>query len=347
MTFRKAVEVLAVIIILALIVFAVFRILNPEDSGSGIQRFSKTELLMDTVFEIAVFTEDEAEGNRLLREAFSEVRMLEKTLSRFISGSEVDNINQAAGENPVEISSDSLQVIKEGIYLGEVSQGSFDITIAPLMDLWGFSTGEQRVPTPEEIEETLLLIDYTEVDINEQRNTVYLPREGMSLDLGGIAKGYIVDRIIQYLESQDVETAFVNAGGDIRVIGNRPDGTPWRIGIRSPRNREGQDLIAVIPISDQAVVTSGDYERFFTSDGIRYHHILDPSHGYPAAEAISVSIVARECMAADGLSTAIFVLGPQKGIELLESLPGIEGIIIDTEEKVHVSSGLQDIVEIR
>ena len=343
MTFKKAVEVLAVVIILGIIIFAIINIVNQE----SIQKYSKTELLLDTVFDITVFTEDEAEGNRLLREAFNEVRALEKTFSRFVSGSEVDKINQNAGEGSVEVSSDMLKVVRSGIYFGEITEGSFDITIAPLMELWGFGTGEQRVPSQEEIEEILPLVDYRQIQLDEQRFTVYLPQEEMSLDLGGIAKGYIVDRIVQYLESQNVELATVNAGGDIRVIGTREDGTPWRIGIRNPRNSNGQDITAVIPIVDQAVVTSGDYERFFTSDGKRYHHILDPHNGFPAAEVISATIVAEECITADALSTAVFVLGPQKGMELVESLSGVEGLIIDSQEKLHVSSGLQDIIEIR
>lgn len=343
MTFKKAVEVLAVVIILGIIIFAIINIVNQE----SIQKYSKTELLLDTVFDIAVFTEDEAEGNRLLREAFNEVRALEKTFSRFVSGSEVDKINQKAGEGSVEVSSDMLKVVRSGIYFGEITEGSFDITIAPLMELWGFGTGEQRVPSQEEIEEILPLVDYREIQLDEQRFTVYLPQEEMSLDLGGIAKGYIVDSIVQYLESQNVELATVNAGGDIRVIGTREDGTPWRIGIRNPRNNNGQDIIAVIPIVDQAVVTSGDYERYFTIDGKSYHHILDPHNGFPAAEVISVTIVAEECITADALSTAVFVLGPQKGMELVESLSGVEGLIIDNQERLHVSSGLQDIIEIR
>ena len=343
MTFKKAAELLAVVIILGIIIFTILNIVNQE----SIQKYSKTELLLDTVFDITVFTEDEAEGNRLLREAFNEVRALEKTFSRFVSGSEVDEINQNAGEGSVEVRSDMLKVIKSGIYFGEITEGSFDITIAPLMELWGFGTGKQRVPSQEEIEEILPLVDYREIQLDEQRFTVYLPQEEMSLDLGGIAKGYIVDRIVQYLESQNVELATVNAGGDIRVIGTREDGTPWRIGIRNPRNSNEQDITAVIPIVDQAVVTSGDYERFFTSDGKRYHHILDPHNGFPAAKVISVTIVAEECITADALSTAVFVLGPQKGMELVESLSGVEGLIIDNQEKLHVSSGLQDIIEIR
>ncbi|UNC90914.1 FAD:protein FMN transferase [Candidatus Contubernalis alkaliaceticus] len=343
MRLRKAVEVLAVIIILAIIAFSIFKIYNQE----SIQRYSKTELLLDTVFEVAVFTEDEAEGNRLLRESFNEVRALEKVLSRFVSDSDVDIINNHAGVEPVEVSSDTLEVIKKGLYFGELSDGGFDVTIAPLMDLWGFGTGEQSVPSLEEIEQTLPFIDFRKIQVDERRNTVYLADEQMALDLGGIAKGYIVDRIVQFLQSQGVQTAFVNAGGDIRVIGSRIDSTPWRIGIRHPRERDSQEIIAVIPVVNQAVVTSGDYERYFTSDGDKYHHILDPHDGFPASGVISVTIVAPDCITADGLSTAVFILGPQKGLELLERLPEVEGVIIDNQDKLYVSSGLEDIIEIR
>lgn len=343
MKFRKVVEVLAVVLILGIIAFSIFKMFEQE----SIQRYSKTELLLDTVFEVAVFAEDEVEGNRLLRESFNEVRALEKVLSRFVSGSDVDKINNHAGIEPVEVSRDTFKVIKKGMYFGELSDGGFDVTIAPLMELWGFGTGQQRVPSLEEIEKTLPLIDFREIKIDEQRYTVYLPDDQMALDLGGVAKGYIVDRIVQYLQSQNVENAFVNAGGDIRVIGSRIDDTPWRIGIRHPRDRDDQEIIAVIPIVAKAVVTSGDYERFFTSGGERYHHILDPHDGFPASGVISVSIVAQDCITADGLSTAVFILGPQKGLELLESLPQVEGVIIDSQDKLYVSSGLKDIIEIR
>lgn len=338
---KKVAEIGGAIIILIIIGYAIYNVAGQQN----LQRFSKTELLLDTVFEVAVFVEDQAEGNRLLRESFSEVRTLERSLSRFIRNSDVDRVNREAGRAPVEVDPATYYVIERSLYFSELSGGKFDITIAPLLELWGFGTGEEKVPSTEEIQGLLGSVDYQKIVLDREGQAVFLPGEDMSIDLGGIAKGYIVDRIVQYLESQGVSRAFVNAGGDIRTLGVRPDGNPWRIGIRDPQQRD--NIVAVVPVSDTAIVTSGDYERFIQVDGVRYHHILDPGTGMPAGEVASVSIVAPDCLTADVLSTAVFVLGPREGLELLENIPDAEGVIIDNLKKIHVTSGLEDIIEIR
>lgn len=337
---KKVAEILGVVIILGIIGLAIFNLIHQDN----LKKYSKTELLMDTVFEIAVYTEDSAEGNRLLRDAFNKVRDLERLLSRYVKNSDVDRINQKAGSEEVQVSFKTLHLIERSLYFSEISEGHFDITIAPLLSLWGFGTGEERVPSEEEINEVLPQVNYQKIVLDDEENTVFLPEENMAVDLGGMAKGFIVDQIVEYLLEQGVEKAFVNAGGDIRVIGDRPDENPWRIAIRHPRQRDQHT--AVLPVSNQAIVTSGDYERFITVDGERYHHILNPYTGMPADQAISVTIIAPDCMTADALSTAVFILGPKKGMVLLESLPDIEGVIIDTAEKLHVTSGIKDQIEI-
>ncbi len=341
MSKKKAVEIIGAIIILGIIGFAVVNLINQDN----LQRYSKTELLLDTVFEIAVYTEDSADGNRLLREAFNEVRELEKIMSRFVRNSDIDKINQEAGSEDVQVDPRTLYVMEQSLHFSEISEGHFDVTIAPLLSLWGFGTGEERVPAEEEISEVMPLIDYRKIVLNTEENTVFLPEENMAVDVGGLAKGYIVDQIVEYLLEQGVEKAFVNAGGDIRVIGDRPDENPWRIAIRHPRQRDQH--LAVVPVSNLAIVTSGDYERFITVDGERYHHILDPYTGMPAEKVMSVTIIPPDCMTADALSTAVFIIGPGRGIDLLESLPDIEGVIIATAEELHVTSGLKDTIEIR
>ena len=340
---RKVIfEIFIAIIILSIIGVAVYNYIDRDN----LERYSRTELILDTIFEVTIFVDEEIEGDPLVREAFDKVRALEKVMSRFVANSDVDKINQQAGMEPVEVDPRTFYVIEKSLYFSEVSQGKFDVTIAPLLSLWGFGTGEEREPpADEEIEEALSLVDYQEIELDEESMTVFLPREGMALDLGGIAKGYIVDEIADFLEGEGVEHGTVNAGGDIRALGTRIDGNPWRIGITHPRDRE--NVIAVIPVSQEAIVTSGDYERFFTQEGERYHHILDPDTGQPAGEVMSVTIVAPDCITADSLSTAVFVLGVEEGIALLENMSQVEGMIVDLQEEIHVTRGLKDLIEIR
>lgn len=340
---RKVIfEIFIAIIILSIIGVAVYNYIDRDN----LERYSRTELILDTIFEVTIFVDEEIEGDPLVREAFDKVRALEKVMSRFVANSDVDKINQQAGMEPVEVDPRTFYVIEKSLYFSEVSQGKFDVTIAPLLSLWGFGTGEEREPpADEEIEEALSLVDYQEIELDEESMTVFLPREGMALDLGGIAKGYIVDEIADFLEGEGVEHGTVNAGGDIRALGTRIDGNPWRIGITHPRGRE--NVIAVIPVSQEAIVTSGDYERFFTHEGERYHHILDPDTGQPAGEVMSVTIVAPDCITADSLSTAVFVLGVEEGIALLENMSQVEGMIVDLQEEIHVTRGLKDLIEIR
>jgi len=335
-------EIFIVIIILSIIGVAVYNYIDRDN----LERYSRTELILDTIFEVTIFVDEEIEGDPLVREAFDKVRALEKVMSRFVTNSDVDKINQQAGKEPVEVDPRTFYVIEKSLYFGEASQGKFDVTIAPLLNLWGFGTGEEREPPEgEEIEEVLPLVDYQEIELDEENMSVFLPREEMALDLGGIAKGYIVDEIAEFLEGEGIEHGTVNAGGDIRALGTRLDGNPWRIGITHPRDRE--NVIAVIPVTQEAIVTSGDYERFFTHEGERYHHILDPDTGQPAGEVMSVTVVAPDCITADSLSTAVFVLGVEEGMALLESMSRVEGMIVDLQEEIHVTRGLKDLIEIR
>ena len=335
-------EIFIAIIILSIIGVAVYNYIDRDN----LERYSRTELILDTIFEVTIFVDEEIEGDPLVREAFDKVRALEKVMSRFVTNSDVDKINQQAGKEPVEVDPRTFYVIEKSLYFGEASQGKFDVTIAPLLNLWGFGTGEEREPPEgEEIEEVLPLVDYQEIELDEENMSVFLPREEMALDLGGIAKGYIVDEIAEFLEGEGVEHGTVNAGGDIRALGTRLDGNPWRIGITHPRDRE--NIIAVIPVTQEAIVTSGDYERYFNHEGERYHHILDPDTGQPAGEVMSVTVVAPDCITADSLSTAVFVLGVEEGMALLESMSQVEGMIVDLQEEIHVTRGLKDLIEIR
>jgi thiamine biosynthesis lipoprotein len=336
--------VVAIIVAQLLLAVLIVQMVRSASTDSGLTKIERTEFMMSTVVETTVYSSNKREGEQALTAAFGEVARLEAILDKNRSGSEVDHINTGAGEGPVSVSTMTFEVIQLGLEFGERTGGAFDITIAPLMELWGFGTGDTQVPSEEELTTALQYVDYKKVQLNTELTQVYLEEQMMELDLGGIAKGYIVDMAIELLRQAGITSASVDAGGDIRVIGNKPDGTPWRIGIRNPRDR--RNLVAVVNISDRSIVTSGDYERVFIHEGESYHHILDPKTGMPARGVASVTIIADNAMTADALSTAVFVMGLEQGMALVEEMPGIEAIIITEDEKIHISTGLEGQVEL-
>ncbi len=319
--------------------------LNPD----ALPEYRFNRLLMNTDVSLVFYTDEgRARAEEISAGVFHEMQILETQLSRGLKGNAVMDTNFAAGINPVKITTRAFEVMERGIYYGDISDGAFDITIAPLMDAWGFFNRNFRMPPAEDINAALELVDYRRLSLDAAEQEAFLPREGMAIDLGGIAKGYIVDRGIEILQEEGIEHAFLNAGGDIRVLGGKPGDEPWRIGIQHPRTEVPvQKLMAVITLEDSAVVTSGDYERYFEEDGSMFHHILDPRTGYPARKLTSVTIVASDATTADALSTAVFVMGPDKGMELVESLEKVEAVLITNDLDIFYSSGLSGIIEIK
>lgn len=300
-------------------------------------------LLMDTDVELVFEAGSAREAVHIQESVFDEMLRLEEFLSRSHEGSDIDQINLRAGREPVLVNPETVAVVAAALDCASLSGGAFDPTVAPLLDRWGFLGQDFRVPAPEELEAVLPLVDYTRVKLDQPCAKIFLPLEGMSLDLGGIAKGYIVDRGMALLQGAGIKHAFLNAGGDIALLGGKPDGTPWRVGVLHPRNPE--TCLAIISLEDGAVVTSGDYQRSFTAGGRHYHHILDPRNGYPAAELASVTVLAGTVTQADALSTAIFVLGPEEGLALVEKLAGVEALLITVGLEIITSTGLDGRVE--
>ncbi len=310
----------------------------------AVNTFTYSHMTMDTVAELRFQARGVRAAEEIRDEVFAEIERLEKLFSRSIPDSDVARINEHAGDRPVQVSPEVFYVTDQALEYAEMSGGVFDPTVAPLTDLWGFfSDQEYRVPEPEEIESTLQLVDYSLVELDPEEQTVYLPEAGMGLELGGIAKGFIVDQALEILIDAGVENAYVNAG-DIGLLGSRPDGEPWRIGVRNPRDE--RDMIAVLPLEDRGVDTSGDYERAFEEDGVKYHHILDAQTGMPAMDLASVTVVAATTMEADVLSTIAFILGPVDGFDLIEEKAGVEGIFVTPELDITYTSGLQDRIEL-
>lgn len=295
---------------------------------------------MGTIVEITVAFDDEKRANEAIDAGFKEIKRLEQLMSTYIPDSNLSRINDSAGVSPVKADREVLYLIKKGIELGDLTNGAFNIAVGPLVKLWGIPDKREFIPSKKEIEQLLPITDYHNIKIDEEKGEVFLKKKGMRIDLGGIAKGYAADRAITVLKEKGIDNTIVAVAGDVKAIGKRPDGKAWHIGVKHPREKE--KLLGTVDISDMAVSTSGDYERFFIKDGILYHHIFDPRTGEPARKSQSATVVAGEGIVSDALSTGVFVLGPEMGMELIERMPDVEGIIVDSTGKVFVSSGMKD-----
>jgi len=292
---------------------------------------------MGTAVEITLVAEEQDIARKAAFQAFQEIKRIEYLMSPWIESSDVTRINKSAENDGVKVSLETIEVIKKAQEVSKLSGGGFDITVGPLVQLWRKARERGIPPQMEEIKENLNLVNFRNLKIH-YGGKVSPRKKGVNIDLGGIAKGYAVDRAFELLKNLGYKNLIVNAGGDLRVGGSKPDG-PWSIGIQHPR--EPEKIMARISLSDTAMATSGDYEKFFIYQGKRYHHILNPKNGFPAEECQSVTILHKEGTTADALATAIFVLGPEKGYALCQRLKGVDCLIIDKEGKVTFSPGLK------
>lgn len=286
-------------------------------------------MLFDTVIKIQILDpadESILDGLKKLCEKYDTM------FSATNTDSELYKLNHANGQ-PFTVSSETANLIQEGIHYSELSGGAFDLTIEPVSALWDFKADKPTVPSSDAIAQAVSHVDYTKVDI--QDNTVTLEDPEAGIDLGAIAKGYIADQVKTYLKKQGIKHAIINLGGNVDVIGTKPDGSKYNIGIQKPFDESGEAITSV-QLKDQTVVTSGIYERYFKKNGKLYHHILDPRTGYPCENNLySVSIITDSSTKADALSTTCFLLGYEKGMELIQSMDGVEAIFITDDEKVH------------
>jgi thiamine biosynthesis lipoprotein len=306
---------------------------------------SQTHQSMGTEIALTVTTSDRTKANRAFSEVFAELDRLDGLLSVWKPGSDVLRINAAAGKTPVRVSDETLEALEAAHRVSVWTAGKFDITFGALADVWKFDHDkDERVPEAAEIATRLPLVDYTAVITDRKAGTAYVARPGMRIHLGGIGKGYAVDRAVSILRRRGFDDFMVQFGGDLFVAGESHDG-PWRLGINDPRGAPN-DSFATAEIRDATFSTSGDYERFFVKGGTRYHHILDPDRGEPARGCRSVTIVAKTAALADGLSTGVFILGPHAGMDLVERLPDVEAVIVSADNEVLISSGLRDRVQI-
>ncbi|WP_162532327.1 FAD:protein FMN transferase [Candidatus Scalindua japonica] len=311
------------------------------EDGTGekqtLKLFKKAALSMSTLFEITIYAPDKYVAEKTFNEVFQELNRLDYLMSNYKKTSVLSELNKNAPSGPADCNKELADVIEQSLQYSEITDGAFDITIGPLMKKWGFFKKQGRIPGKEELESVLGSVSYKNIIIEAKakkslaenpvtEKTVSFKNPGTQIDLGGIGKGYAVDRVTLVLKQNGINSALINFAGNIYTFGTPPERTSWVIGLQHPRESEG--LLGTFDIKDKAVSTSGDYEKFFTIDGKRYSHIIDPRTGNPVKGVVSVTIVAESATRADALSTGVFVMGQEKGMALIEKLPDVEGIIV-------------------
>lgn len=296
---------------------------------------SRTATFFDTVITIKIYDKD---AEDVLNACIEKCKDYESRFSRTLEGSEIYQLNHAGGQ-AVELSPDTIELINLGLKYCELSEGSFDITVAPLDDVWNFKENAGTVPDPAAIEEAKSHVNYHTVVVNG--NQVQLTDPAAQIDLGGVAKGYIADKLKSFMKKQGVANAIIDLGGNVLAIGGKPGGESFNIGIQKPFAEQGTPITSV-KIKDKSVVSSGIYQRYFKVDDKVYHHILNPVTGYPCENnLLGVTIVAGSSADADGLSTTCFILGRKRGIELINKISGVEAVFITDDYKLHYTSGFK------
>jgi thiamine biosynthesis lipoprotein len=292
--------------------------------------------LLGTEVSVYLWSDDAEMGQQALEEVFIEAARIDRLMSTYKDESEISKINRLAADGPVAVGEELFQLVQRSLDVSVLTRGAFDITVDSVGQHYDFRARQR--PDSETVEAERENIDYRYVQLDKAAGSVTFLKEGVRINLGGIAKGYVVERGIDILRHRGVENAIVTAGGDSRLLGDRR-GRPWMVGIRDPRN-DGQVAISV-PLADEAISTSGDYERYFDEDGVRYHHIIQPSTGAPASGVHSATVFGPDAVITDALSTSVFVLGVDQGLTLIGTLPDYESIVIDSEGRVFYSDGLQ------
>ncbi|HQK34238.1 MAG TPA: FAD:protein FMN transferase [Spirochaetales bacterium] len=299
------------------------------------QPLTRTDFILGTVCSIKFL---HGGNQKLLDECFVYLRQLDDAVSANKEGTYIDAINKSAGREAIQVPEEVLELIAAALQYAERSNGAFDPTVGPLVKLWGIGTDAQRVPAPQELQAACALINWRDVVVNTAERTVYLKRSGMRLDLGAIAKGWASEHLAGMLRAAHV-TAIIDLGGNIQLVGQKPNKKPWKVGVQNPFGERNNSITILTLDKPMAVITSGVYERYFIENDKRYHHILDVESGYPVDNGlVSVTIIADSGIQADALSTTLFVLGIEKGLALAEQ-EGVEAIFIDAGHRVYTTPG--------
>ncbi len=316
-------------------------IASPSVEPNITEPLSKTEALLGTVCTVTLY---DAISQDTLDKAFERIAQIEKEISANDAGTEIDEINKNAGISPVAVSEDTVRLIQLGLEYSEKSNGSLDITIGPLVKLWSIGFDNARKPAQNEIDDTIKLINYKNVVVDESKSTVYLKEKGMAIDLGAVGKGFATDEVVRVLADNGVTSAIVDLGGNIFVMGSKK-GNDWRVSVANPFDPEAS--LGVAHVQHCSMVTSGMYERFIEVDGIRYHHILNPKDGYPYSNNFAgVTVLSDVSAVGDAMSTTLFSKPLSEALAFVESMEGVEAIFITLDKTVYITDGLKDIFSI-
>ncbi|WP_422860540.1 FAD:protein FMN transferase [Flagellimonas sp. S174] len=298
----------------------------------------KTLELMGTRFEITVVAPNEDIGYINIDEAVSEIKRVEKLISSWDENSETSLINRNAGIKPVKVSKELFSLVDRAVRVSEITDGAFDITYASADKVWRFDGSMNRMPSHEEITRSVAKIGYDRIKLDNENQTVFLTQVGMKIGFGAIGKGYAADKAKELLVSKQVKAGIINASGDLTTWGTKADGGNWMVGISNPLDKS--KVFSWLPVVESSVATSGNYEKYVVFQGKKYSHIIDPRTGYPTSGVNSVSIFAKKVELCDALATAVFVMGRDTGLHMINQLDGVEAVVVDSENKIHKSSGV-------
>ena len=301
---------------------------------------------MDTAVTLSASGENSKEA---VEESFKKLDEINEMASTNISTSDVYKINNASGKSYVKVHPEIFKMIETSIKYSKLSDGAWDITLGPIINLWGIGTDNERLPSDEEIKAKLPLVGYDKISINENDSSIMLQKEGMAIDLGGIAKGFAADEVLKIYKKYNIENGLINLGSSsIYALGKNKDNNEWSVGIKHPRSEDPNEYMGIIKLSNESLSTSGDYERYFIKDNKRYHHIIDPKTGYPVDNGVMSDTIVIDGnttdngMLSDLLTTTVFTLGPEKGLKLIDSLQEVSCEITTSDYKVYTSEGFKD-----
>ena len=308
-------------------------------STSAQENFKRTLILMGSRFDITVVASNEKEGNEYIDSAIFEITRIEKLISSWDLNSETSLINKHSGIKPIKVDKELFDLIERSIAISALTNGAFDISYASMDRIWNYDGSMREMPSEEEISNSIKKVGYQNISIDKEAQTVFLKLKGMKIGFGAIGKGYAADKAKALLIEKGVKAGIINASGDLNAWGKQADGSDWMVAITNPLNKN--KVFSWLPINDSAIVTSGNYEKFISFDGIRYSHIIDPRTGYPSTGIISTSIMTSNAELADAISTSVFVMGVETGLDFINQLKGVDCIIIDEENKIHISNNIK------
>lgn len=300
--------------------------------------YSEKIVLMGSNFEITVVAENQVQGDHYINLAISEISRIERLISSWDENSQTSLINRNAGIKPISVDPELFSLIERSIKISNLTDGAFDISYASMDNIWTFDRSMTEMPNDQALLESVSKVGFEKIELDERNFTVFLRKPGMRIGFGAIGKGYAADKAKELLLQNGVTSGIINASGDLNAWGKQPDGSPWMVAIVNPLNKE--KVFSWLPVEDMAVVTSGNYEKFVTIEGVKYSHIIDPRTGMPSSGISSVTILTKSAELADALATSVYVMGVDTGLNLINQLKGVEAIIVDSANHITISDNI-------